>query len=158
MSVSERLCVRVCVCAQLCPTLRNPMVSSLPGSSVRGILQVRILEWVAISSPGDLPFPGTEPLSPAFAGGFFTAKPPGKPRWDFMAMASENRTEKANECCRGHSGHMSLLPGGAQVWGPGGAVVGGGRHWHSSWGSGVSLGFGVLLCRPEGPRSLPRGH
>ena len=39
----------VCVCAQLCPTLRNPMDSSLPGSSVRGILQVRILEWVAIS-------------------------------------------------------------------------------------------------------------
>ena len=29
--------------------------------------------------PGDLPDPGVEPASPALAGGFFTAEPPGKP-------------------------------------------------------------------------------
>ena len=34
--------------AQLCPTLRDPMDYSLSGSSVYGILQARILEWVAI--------------------------------------------------------------------------------------------------------------
>ena len=34
---------------QSCPTLRNPIDSSQPGSSVPGILQARILEWVAIS-------------------------------------------------------------------------------------------------------------
>ena len=34
---------------QLCPTLCDPMDCSLPGSSVPGILQARILEWVAIS-------------------------------------------------------------------------------------------------------------
>ena len=34
---------------QLCSTLCNPMDCSLPGSSVPGILQARILEWVAIS-------------------------------------------------------------------------------------------------------------
>ena len=34
--------------AQLCPTLCNPMDCSPPGSSVHGILQARILEWVAI--------------------------------------------------------------------------------------------------------------
>ena len=34
---------------QSCPTLWDPMDCSLPGSSVRGILQARILEWVAIS-------------------------------------------------------------------------------------------------------------
>ena len=34
---------------------------------------------VAISSPRDLPNPGTEPASPALAGEFFTTKPPGKP-------------------------------------------------------------------------------
>ena len=34
---------------QLCLTLRNPMDYSPPGCSVHGILQVRILEWVAIS-------------------------------------------------------------------------------------------------------------
>ena len=36
---------------QSCPILCNPMDCSLPGSSVHGILQVRILEWVAKSSP-----------------------------------------------------------------------------------------------------------
>ena len=35
--------------AQSCPTLCNPMDCSLPGSSVHGIFQARILEWVAIS-------------------------------------------------------------------------------------------------------------
>ena len=35
--------------AQSCPTLWDPMDYSLPGSSVHGILQARILEWVAIS-------------------------------------------------------------------------------------------------------------
>ena len=35
--------------AQLCPNLCNPMDCSLPGSSVHGIFQARILEWVAIS-------------------------------------------------------------------------------------------------------------
>ena len=35
--------------AQLCPTLHNLLDCSLPGSSVHGILQVRILVWVAIS-------------------------------------------------------------------------------------------------------------
>ena len=34
---------------QWCPTLCNPMDCSLPGSSVHGILQARILEWVALS-------------------------------------------------------------------------------------------------------------
>ena len=34
---------------QLCPTLCNPIDRSPPGSSVPGILQARILEWVAIS-------------------------------------------------------------------------------------------------------------
>ena len=35
---------------QSCPTLRDPMDCSLPGSSVHGIFQARILEWIAISS------------------------------------------------------------------------------------------------------------
>ena len=32
-----------------CPTLRDPMDCSLPGSSVHGIFQARVLEWVAIA-------------------------------------------------------------------------------------------------------------
>ena len=35
--------------AQSCPTLCDPMDCSLPGSSIRGILQARVLEWVAVS-------------------------------------------------------------------------------------------------------------
>ena len=46
-------CLRVlCVCSvtQSCLTLCDPMDCTLPGSSVCGILQTRMLEWVAISS------------------------------------------------------------------------------------------------------------
>ena len=34
---------------QSCPTLRDPMDCSLPGSSVHGIFQARVVEWVAIA-------------------------------------------------------------------------------------------------------------
>ena len=47
----------VCCCsvAQLCPTPSDPMDCSLPGSSVRGIFQARVLEWGAIAfSKGSL--------------------------------------------------------------------------------------------------------
>ena len=45
------VCTRACVCVrslQSCPTLCDPMDYSPPGSSVHGILQARILEWVAM--------------------------------------------------------------------------------------------------------------
>ena len=38
--------------AQSCPTLRDPMDCSLPGSSVHGIFQARVLEWGAIACSG----------------------------------------------------------------------------------------------------------
>ena len=50
---------------QSCLTLCDPMDCSLPGSSVHGIFQVRVLEWVAIFFSGNLPDPGIEPGSPA---------------------------------------------------------------------------------------------
>ena len=62
-----------------CPTLCNPMDCSLPGSSVHGILQAIILSGMPFLSPGDLPNPGIEPMSPALAGGFFTTATPGRP-------------------------------------------------------------------------------
>ena len=46
-----------------------------PGSFVHGIIQVRILEWVAIYSSRDLPNPGIEPVPPALADGFVTTDP-----------------------------------------------------------------------------------
>ena len=60
---------------QSCLTLCDRMDFSLSVSSVRGILQARILEWVASPPPGDLPDPGIEPaslMSSAWAGVFFT--------------------------------------------------------------------------------------
>ena len=56
----------VSVCAkslQLCLTLCNPTDYSLPGSSVHGILQATILEWVPCLPPGDRLDPGIEPTS-----------------------------------------------------------------------------------------------
>jgi len=50
--------------AQSCPTFCNPMDCSLPGSSVHGIFQARVLEWIAISFSRELPDPGIEPGSP----------------------------------------------------------------------------------------------
>ena len=38
---------------QSCLTLRDPMDCSLPGSSIHGILQARVLEWVAIAFSED---------------------------------------------------------------------------------------------------------
>ena len=61
--------------AQLCLTLCGPVDCSLPGSSVRGILQARILEWVAISFSRDLPDPGIEPGSPAFQADTLPSEP-----------------------------------------------------------------------------------
>ena len=48
LQMIERRCVRT-KSLQSCLTLYNPMDQSLPGSSVHGILQARILEWVAMS-------------------------------------------------------------------------------------------------------------
>ena len=65
--------------AQSCLTLCDPMDCSPPSSSVHGILQAIILEWIAI------PFSRASSRSrdptwvACIAGGFFTAEPPGKP-------------------------------------------------------------------------------
>ena len=40
--------------SQSCPTLRDPMDCSLPGSSVHGIFQARVLEWGAIAFSYDM--------------------------------------------------------------------------------------------------------
>ena len=64
------------------PTLRPYELCSPPGSSVHGILQARILEWVAVLPPGDLPDPGIKPMSPvsaALQADSLPAEPSGKP-------------------------------------------------------------------------------
>ena len=60
--------------AQLCLTFCD-----LIDYTVLGILQARILEWVAFPSPGEVPNPGIEPRSPALKANFLPAEPQGKP-------------------------------------------------------------------------------
>ena len=56
----------------------DPMDCHPPGSSVHGISQARVQEWIAFPSPGDLPDTGIGPVSPTLAGGFFTTESPGE--------------------------------------------------------------------------------
>ena len=64
--------------AQSYLTLCDPMDCSPPGSSVHGISQARILEWVAISFSGDLPDSGIKPQSPALQAVSLPCELPGK--------------------------------------------------------------------------------
>ena len=88
-SIKKMGCVCVCVCvcmksgkvkvlvAQLCPTFATPWTVALQ-APVCGILQARILEWVAIPFPEDLPDLGIEPGSPALQADSLPTEPPGK--------------------------------------------------------------------------------
>ena len=66
------ICV-VLLVAQLCLTLCYP-----PGSSAHGILSLEYWSRWPFPSPGALPNPGIEPISPALAGRFFITELPGK--------------------------------------------------------------------------------
>ena len=65
--------------AQLCQTLWGSMDYNPSASFVHGILQERILEWVAFPSPSDLPDPGVKPGSPALQTDSLPTEPPGEP-------------------------------------------------------------------------------
>ena len=73
-----------CLVTRLCPTSCNPMVYSLPGSSVHGILQGRILEWVAISFSGGSSRPREQTHVSCTAGRFTTTEPPNKRTISFL--------------------------------------------------------------------------
>ena len=65
------LCVQ-CLVAQSCLTLCDTMDGSLPGSSVHGILQARILEWVTMPSSSGSSQPRDRTQVSGIAGVFFT--------------------------------------------------------------------------------------
>ena len=67
------------IVTQSCPTLYDPVDCSPPGSSVHGILQARVLEWVATSFSRGSSQPRDQTQVSCIAGGFFTAEPPEKP-------------------------------------------------------------------------------
>ena len=67
------------------------MDHSPPVSSVHGILQAAILEWVASPPPGNLPDPGIEPESPVLQADSLPTEPLGKPHeylaeWPFKLI------------------------------------------------------------------------
>ena len=65
---------------QSCLTLCSLIDCSPPGFSVHGILQARILEWVAISSSKGSSRPRDWTRNYCITGGFFTTEPPAKPK------------------------------------------------------------------------------
>ena len=67
---------------QSCPTLCDPMDCSPPGSSVQGILQARILEWVALPSSRGSSSPRDRTCISCIVDGFFSTEPQGKPWHD----------------------------------------------------------------------------
>ena len=79
---------------QLCPTLcnpREPVARQAPPSM--GFSRQECWSGLPFPSPGDLSNPGIEPMSPAMAGGFFTAEPPGTPTVEYYS------TLKRREVC-----------------------------------------------------------
>ena len=90
---SSYIYIYVCVCnfctiynflyesevTQSCPTLCDPMDCSLPGFSVHGIFQARVLEWVAISFSRRSSHPGDRTQVSHIVGRCFTLWATGKP-------------------------------------------------------------------------------
>ena len=87
--ISEK-CICACSVPQSCLTLCNPMDCSLPGCSVTGIPQARILDLVAISYSSRSSRPGIEPMAPTLTGRVFTTVQPGK-------SISEKRFDKTEK-------------------------------------------------------------
>ena len=90
--VSNSLRTDLCSAAQSCLTLCNPMDCNPPGSSVRGIFQARILEWVSISSSRGSAQPRKQTCVSCvscMARGLFTSAPPGKPPWEQIQVSSK---------------------------------------------------------------------
>ena len=78
------------------------MDCKLPGSSLPGIFQARILELL-FPSPGEPLNPGMEPASPALAGEFLTTEPPGPAE----KVTVELRLERSEGTCAQISGEIS---------------------------------------------------
>ena len=77
------MCLYACLVAQSCPTLCDPTDCSLLGSSVHGIFQARIPEWVAVTSSRESSQLRDQTWVYCTTGRFFTSEPPGE-LWEGM--------------------------------------------------------------------------
>ena len=83
------LCVCVCVCVlvtHLRPALCSPMDCSSPGSSIHGITQARILEWVATPFSRGSSQPRGQTQVFALGANSLPSEPPGKPTWHSLFL------------------------------------------------------------------------
>ena len=133
-----------------CPTLCDRMDCSPPGSLVYGILQARILEWIAMPSSKGSSQARVESAvltSPALAGGFFTTSAQkGSPKKVGEAVLLQPPAELAVPAA---PGVMPSSPS-SQHWGLGSAWTGSlslsgsaGKSFLSSWGTGPWSGIPV---------------
>ena len=76
--------------SQSCPTLRDPTDCSPPGSSVHGIFQARVLEWVAISFSQGSSQPRDRTRSPALQTDVLPSEPPGQATLITLSGNSQN--------------------------------------------------------------------
>ena len=94
---------------QLCPALCDPMDCSLPGSSIHGILQARILKWVAMASSRGSPQPRDgihTSYVPCISGRFFTTSA----TWGLYLWISQRPEHKKMRTNVYHSGQPSKFP------------------------------------------------
>ena len=95
-----------------------------------------------IPFPGDLPDPGIEPESPALAGGFFTAEPPGKPLFYVVVQFSQHCLLKRLSFLHCIFFPLCHLPASAGDVGDLGSIRGSGRY--PEVGNGNPLQYSCL--------------
>ena len=114
---------------QMCLTLCNPMDYSLPGFSVHGILQARMLEWVAMPSSRGLPDPGIKHSSlrsPHLQAGSLPPVPPGETEFNKTLKLGTFGASTFLDCLEFLSSTFHFL------------------YCYSSW-----LGFKIYTVRPK---------
>ena len=100
ITLYSHMFITICSDAQLCPTLCNPTDYSPPGSSVHGILQARILDWVAISFSRGSSLPRDQTWVSCIASGFFTNQATRESLFitDFPGGTSKEPTCQCRRC------------------------------------------------------------
>ena len=97
--------IEVCMHAQSCPTLWDPMDSSNQAPLPIEFSREKYWSELPFSSPGDLLYPGIKPVSPAWVGRFFTTMPPGKPLLNYSCFTVLDSAAQKTETAM----HMSPL-------------------------------------------------